>query len=417
MKFTFNKQLMVLMFLLLNCFASYAANEDLITRQITLKLTEAGTLPNKIGSSKKDLVTNLKIIGEINGTDLRFIREMAGSDVEGNSTSGNLSVLDLSEARFVEGGDSYYDVIGCYTSNDIIGQYAFYGCSSLTSVNIPSSVTSIGWRAFESCSSLTSVNIPSGVTEIGVYTFSGCRSLTSVNIPSSVTVIGGRAFSDCSSLTNINIPSSVKWIGESTFSGCSSLTSVNIPSSVTVIGGYAFSGCSSLTSVNIPSSVTEIRESTFSDCSSLTSVNIPSSVTEIREYAFDGCSSLISVKIPSSVTSIGGSAFSGCSGLRSIYVYAETVPSTVAGAFEGCDSKNCTLYVPKGTYDAYWLSEWGYFENIVEFDATNIRNIVAEPEVQENARYAVNGQRLTAPVKGINLVKYNNGRVKKEMVK
>ena len=417
MKFTFNKQFMVLMFLLLNCFAGYAANEYLLTKQITLKLTEAGTLPNKIGSSKKNLVTNLKIIGEINGTDLRFIREMAGSDVEGNSTSGNLSVLDLSEARFVEGGDSYYDVIGCYTSNDIIGQYAFYGCSSLTSVNIPSSVTSIGWRAFESCSSLTSVNIPSGVTEIGVYTFSGCRSLTSVNIPSSVTVIGGRAFSDCSSLTNINIPSSVKWIGESTFSGCSSLTSVNIPSSVTVIGGYAFGGCSSLTSVNIPSSVTEIRESTFSDCSSLTSVNIPSSVTEIREYAFDGCSSLISVKIPSSVTSIGGSAFSGCSGLRSIYVYAETVPSTVAGAFEGCDSKNCTVYVPKGTYDAYWLSEWGYFDNIVEFDATNIRNIVAEPEAQETARYAVNGQRLTAPVKGINLVKYNNGRVKKEIVK
>ena len=186
----------------------------------------------------------------------------------------------------------------------------------------------------------------------------------------------------------------MKWIGESTFSGCSSLTSVNIPSSVAYIGDCA-----------------------FQDCSSLTSINIPSSVTEIREYAFDGCSSLISVKIPSSVTSIGGSAFSGCSGLRSIYVYAETVPSTVAGAFEGCDSKNCTVYVPKGTYDAYWLSEWGYFDNIVEFDATNIRNIVAEPEVQENARYAVNGRRLIAPVKGINLVKYNNGRVKKEIVK
>ena len=326
MKFTFNKQFMVLMFLLLNCFASYAANENLITKQITLKLTEAGTLPNKIASSKKNLVTNLKIIGEINGTDLRFIREMAGSDIDGNSTSGNLSVLDLSEARFVEGGVSYYYDDGyCHTSNDIIGEHAFYGCSSLTSVNIPSSVTEIR---------------------------------------------------------------------ESTFSGCSSLTSVNIPSSVAYIGDCA-----------------------FQDCSSLTSINIPSSVTEIREYAFDGCSSLISVKIPSSVTSIGGSAFSGCSGLRSIYVYAETVPSTVAGAFEGCDSKNCTVYVPKGTYDAYWLSEWGYFDNIVEFDATNIRNIVAEPEVQENARYAVNGRRLIAPVKGINLVKYNNGRVKKEIVK
>ena len=199
MKFTFNKQFMVLMFLLLNCFASYAANEDLITKQITLKLTEAGTLPNKIGSSKKNLVTNLKIIGEINGTDLRFIREMAGSDVKGNSTSGNLSVLDLSEARFVAGGDYYMtpNGNGCYTSNDIIGECAFWGCSSLTSVNIPSSVTTIGGHAFSGCRSLTSVNIPSGVTEIGEYTFSGCRSLTSVNIPSSVTEIGEYAFQGC----------------------------------------------------------------------------------------------------------------------------------------------------------------------------------------------------------------------------
>ena len=149
MKFTFNKQFMVLMFLLLNCFASYAANEYLLTKQITLKLTEAGTLPNKIGSSKKNLVTNLKIIGEINGTDLRFIREMAGSNIIGNSTSGNLSVLDLSEARFVEGGGYYFNL--SYTSNDIIGKYAFCGCSSLTSVIIPSSVTEIGEYAFAGC--------------------------------------------------------------------------------------------------------------------------------------------------------------------------------------------------------------------------------------------------------------------------
>ena len=200
MKFTFNKQFMVLMFLLLNCFASYAANEDLITKQITLKLTEAGTLPNKIASSEKNLVTNLKIIGEINGTDLRFIREMAGRDIKGNSTSGNLSVLDLSEARFVAGGDYYYMTPNgncCYTSNDIIGKYAFYGCRSLTSVNIPSSVTYIGERAFSGCRSLTSVNIPSSVTEIGMWVFSGCSSLTSVNIPSSVTRIGYAAFSYC----------------------------------------------------------------------------------------------------------------------------------------------------------------------------------------------------------------------------
>lgn len=85
--------------------------------------------------------------------------------------------------------------------------------------------------------------------------------------------------------------------------------------------------------------------------------------------------------------------------------------------FDGCDSKNCTLYVPNGTYDAYWLSEWGRFKNIVEFDATNIHNTLVTPEAQEAARYAVNGQRLTAPIKGINLVKYSDGTVKKEFVK
>ena len=225
MKFTFNKQFMVLMFLLLNCFACYAANEDLITKQITLKLTEAGTLPNKIGSSKKNLVTNLKIIGEINGTDLRFIREMAGSDVEGHSTSGNLSVLDLSEARFVEGGYYYYTGYKnvydyCHTSNDIISEYSFIGCHSLKSVNIPSSVTYIGENAFKDCRSLKSVNIPSSVTYIGENAFKDCSSLTSVNIPSSVTVIGWGAFEDCSSLTSVNIPSSVTEIGWYAFEFC-----------------------------------------------------------------------------------------------------------------------------------------------------------------------------------------------------
>ena len=176
-RFTFNKQFMVLMFLLLNCFASYAADENLITKQITLNLTEAGTLHNKIGSSKKDLITNLKIIGEINGTDLRFIREMAGCDNYGNRTSGNLSVLDLSDARIVKGGYFYYyDKYGhgFTTSNDIIGENAFRDCGSLTSVNIPSSVTYIGGAAFFGCSSLTSVNIPSSVTGIGGAAFFGC---------------------------------------------------------------------------------------------------------------------------------------------------------------------------------------------------------------------------------------------------
>ena len=146
---------LTLMFMLLGCLSLYAADNDLITEQITIKLEKAGTLPDRIASSEKYKITNLKIIGEINGTDLKMIREMAGSDYSGNSTDGKLSVLDLSEAKIVEGGDYYYkhcyDYHSYYTSNDVIGSYAFSDCSGLTSLTLPAGITEIGDWAFDGC--------------------------------------------------------------------------------------------------------------------------------------------------------------------------------------------------------------------------------------------------------------------------
>ena len=252
-----------------------------------------------------------------------------------------------------------------------IGESAFEDCRSLTSINIPSSVTSIGDGAFLGCRSLTSINIPSSVTSIGQRAFYSCESLTSINFPSSVTSIGQRAFWNCNSLTSINIPSSVTSIGESAFQNCNSLTSINIPSSVTSIGESAFSLCNSLTAImvdesnsiyssennvlfnkkeksliragvgleryDIPSWVTSIGERAFDCCNSLTSINIPSSVTSIGESAFQGCNSLTSINIPSSVTSIGQCAFSCCKSLTSINI-PSSVTSIGKSAFESCES-------------------------------------------------------------------------------
>ena len=106
--FTFKGLFLTAVFMLLGCLSIQAADDDLITKQITIKLDKAGTLPDKIGSSRKYKITNLKLIGEINGTDWEMIREMAGRDYSGGSTEGNLTVLDLSEAKIVEGGYSYY---------------------------------------------------------------------------------------------------------------------------------------------------------------------------------------------------------------------------------------------------------------------------------------------------------------------
>ena len=384
-------------FMLFGCLAIQAADEGLVTKQITIKLDEAGTLPNRIGESKKYLITNLKIVGEVNGTDWRIIREMAGCDYEGEKTGGKLSILDLSDAKIVKGGSEYvffgYDSSRRYTSNDKLGDYAFYGCSGLASLTIPSSVTSIGGDAFRDCSGLTSLTIPSSVTSIGSYAFWDCSGLTSLTIPPSVTSIGYAAFYDCSSLTSLTIPSSVTSIGDAAFYDCSSLTSLTIPSSVTSIGEAAFSGCSGLTSLTIPSGVTSIGEA-----------------------AFSGCSGLTSLTIPSSVTSIGNYAFKGCSGLTSIYVYPEKLPKLGEKVFDGCNAKNCKVYVPTGTYDDYWLSEFGYFENIVEFDATGIDKVTTSTDAKEVSRYSVNGQRLSAPAKGLNIVKYSDGSVKKVVV-
>ena len=386
----------------------------LLTTQVTIKLDEAGTLPNGIGNQKY-LITNLKIVGKINGTDLKFIREMAGRDFNMKKTGGKLSILDLSEAKIVAGGDAYVSNYGNrYTYNDNLGIAAFAGCSGLTSLTIPSGVTSIDSEAFRGCSGLTSLTIPSGVTSIGAGAFYGCSGLTSLTIPSCVTSIGGMAFEYCSGLTSLTIPSGITSIGESAFAGCSGLTSLTLPSSVTSISDGAFSGCSGLTSLTIPSSVTSIGDwGTFYGCSGLTSLTIPSGVTSIGSEAFSGCSGLTSLTIPSGVTSIGKWAFRGCSGLTSIYVYPKKLPELGTDIFNGCDAKNCTVYVPKGTYDAYKSSEFGYFEKIVEFDATGIDKVTTSTNAKEVSRYSANGQRLSAPAKGLNIVKYSDGSVKK----
>ena len=218
-----------------------------------------------------------------------------------------------------------------------IGEEAFYGCISLTSVTIPDSVTSIGGSAFYNCKSLTSVTIPGSVTSIDKDAFCFCRSLTSVTIPDSVTSIGRYAFAYCESLTSVTIPDSVTSIGDYAFYGCESLTSVAIPDSVTCIGNCAFWKCSSLASVTIPDSVTSIGEYAFSDCKSLTSVTIPDSVTSISNYTFDSCTSLTSVTIPDSVTSIGEFAFRYCKSLTSVAI-PNSVTSIGERAFSECTS-------------------------------------------------------------------------------
>ena len=273
-----------------------------------------------------------------------------------------------------------------------IGDWAFSGCGSLTSVAIPSSVTSIGKDAFNNCYGLTRVRIndlaawcsisfinnnnflynggnplgyahhlyldnteikqltiPNGVTSIGDYAFYSCSGLTSVTIPNSVTSIGKAAFYECSGLTNATIGNGVTSIGDDAFCLCSSLASVTIGNSVTSIGTYAFNSCSGMTSVTIGNGITSIGNNAFYGCSGLTSVHISdlaawcdiifsnntSNPLGYARHLYLDNTEITDLVIPNSVTNIKDYSFYGCSGLISV-----TIPNSVTwigdGAFFDC---------------------------------------------------------------------------------
>ena len=393
------KRIVFLLVLLLGYSAVNAADADLITKQITIKLDKAGTLPDKIGSSKKFKITNLKIIGEINGRDLRLIREMAGGTAciggdayASTNTKGKLNKLDLSEAIIVGDSENSYaysvgrdgGVTSYYAKDkDEIPYKMFYNCLSLQEIVIPPCIISIGVSAFESCRYLRSLTIPSGVASIGDY-----------------------AFRDCG-LTSLTLPSSISSIGDNTFEDCSGLTSLFLPSSITSIGDDAFSCCGNLTSVQY-----QIDD----DIDAYLLNDHPCIEVECGIEYYLNNKKMINVVIPSTITKLGKYVFQRSKDLTSVYVSWET-PISAGTAFDGVDVSKCTLYVPQGAYQDYWLTDvWGDFGNIVEYDVTGIDNVTDTNDTQEISRYSVNGQRLSAPTKGLNIVKYSDGSVKKVAV-
>lgn len=340
----------------------------------TLTVETPGDLSNLISASQKYTITELKLTGKINGTDMLFLREMAGTDYDGYETDGQLAHLDISEAEIVEGGDSYAwdDFTGteCYAENNIVGQAWFCNCLALQTVVTPKSAVSIGQSAFSGCSSLEEVTIGSKIREIGEQAFYG-TALESLSIPDAVEEIRSLAFSECQKLKTITIGAGLKGI-DRPFVNTSSLENIfvdkrnayfqdidgvltyddgkilmaypnahsisreyTIPSSIEMIFNHAFYGVSGLDKLVFSSKVETIGTRAFEDCSA-SEIDFAEGLKMIGDYGFLN-SGVTICRLPSTLTYIGSSAFFGCQSLHEIELPAR-LEEIGSGAFGSCDS-------------------------------------------------------------------------------
>ena len=304
-----------------------ALNGEVPSVKRTIHVATAGTLSSYIRSEKYQ-IEELTLTGEINGTDLGFLREMAGQSTYtefrngsykyGGPTNGKMSILDISSTNIVAGG-VFHRLIQYKKGSDKIDDEYY---SVLKEDNSLPSV-------FSSCK-LRSLILPSNLESFDLGNLSG-TDLTSITIPKSVHSISG------------------------------SVGGNNNLSSITVDEGNM-----SYDSRYNCNAIIDKNNQLIVGCKNTI---IPNSVTSIGSYAFSGCSGLTSVAIPNSVTSIGKNTFSNCNNLKDVYCYAEDVPNTNGYAFSGTPTESAILHVPANAVEAYKaVKPWSDFKEIVPLD-------------------------------------------------
>lgn len=275
-----------------------------------------------------------------------------------------------------------------------IGNNAFMGCDLISEVRFNGTLEQ--WLAIEWKNSLMNcgldknlyingkelvgnIIIPNGVTSINNFAFKGCTKITSVTLPEGVISIEENAFSNCSNLASINIPNSVTSIESYAFNSCSSLSNITLPDSLINIGNFAFSGCSNLAKIVIPNKVTRINSYTFNNCDRLASITIPTSVIDISDNAFLGCYALAEIYNLSPLTMTKGSSDYGGIALNAQDVYTSlSAPSKITVKDDmmlHTDNGIITLVKYTGNADRVTIPD--YVTNISTLAFSDLNNLMS----------------------------------------
>lgn len=223
-----------------------------------------------------------------------------------------------------------------------IGEDAFRDCSSLEGVIFENTVLEkISDGAFWGCSALSSIALPDSVTEIERNAFFE-TGLRNIQLPEKLTLIGGGAFCNCKNLKQVQLPPQLKELGEGAFFNCENLAQIQLPSQLNKLGTDAFRDCTSLDKIDIPAGLKQIESATFCN-TGLTSVTLHEGLTKIEDWAFHDCLKLKKIRIPKSVTDIGGLAL----GIR--YNRGNGAEEVIPGGFivEGYTGSAAERYVKR----------------------------------------------------------------------
>lgn len=372
--------------------------ENTLSPDNLINVEVAGTLPSYIGFGNQLKYNSLRLSGKLNGDDIRYLREMAGRDVNGKETAGVLTDLDFSQALIVKGGNCYYKKSEyssgkLTTADNVIGESMFEGCK-FTNLAISESTTNIGEKALYGCP-LTTFRLPSATQSITMSTFYGMFNLKEFAVDNEN--------SKYKSIDNVLFTKDGKTL---------------------LLYPYAKEG----EKYKIPETVTTIEEQAFGG-SHLKTIIANEGLKKIETLAFNNLGSLEAISLPSTLERIGHRAFWGCNKLMEISCKAYYPPTLKYDSysyfgqpynnFSDKTYENAVLLVPQKNGGYKSRSGWKLFNNVIESDdwITKIQTINGTDNTEIVRRYDLNGRLMTNSYHGVNIIKMSDGTVKKVVVK